>query len=204
MLGAAVARPVGVVRGASGSRMGDAPVFRPGSDATRAGASPNSSHEGNRGEGPRCRCPPCACAGTAHRSAKSDVPDLGTMTSMALDLSPTRVSSWDQPTTAHTSPADSARTWSRAENSLTCFLSALSAPASSCTPTPPAASWRAVALNPNPSVLSAMPMNSRLLSVMATRPSNLGCSRSDQSLIWRPPRDSRRSRRYATTVHPHL
>eukprot|EP00983_Pelagomonas_calceolata_P037496 1136355-Pelagomonas_calceolata.AAC.3 len=38
----------------SGSNRGAAPALRPGWPGMRAGMSPNSSHEGSRGDGPDC------------------------------------------------------------------------------------------------------------------------------------------------------
>ena len=61
-----------------------------------------------------------ACQGTAHMSAHSAVPDLGATSSTSLMRSARGSRSPLQPTTAHTSLADSARVCSLLLNTRTC------------------------------------------------------------------------------------
>jgi hypothetical protein len=77
-----------------------------------AGLMPNSSHDGNSGDGPDCRCPCSAFAGTTQISAHRFVPSAGAIKSTLGVRSARGTRSVLEPIVTQTSPAERARTCS--------------------------------------------------------------------------------------------
>mmetsp|Transcript_13850 Transcript_13850/g.41819 ORF Transcript_13850/g.41819 Transcript_13850/m.41819 type:complete len:203 (+) Transcript_13850:1623-2231(+) len=144
---------------ASGSISGERPRCSCVSSDTLAGCRAISSHSGTRGDG-SCPFMPAA-EGTAHMSAHSMVPEEGATRRSLASLSVRGARSCDQPTTAATSLATSARAAARSLTTFTCSRSCLTRSDTVRSDRPARCKSRDSAFSGKPSVLNATPSASR-------------------------------------------